>query len=454
MATKSNSSFTINGVIDTNKSVMKNIDTIASAAGSWVTYDINQGKWAVVINQPGSSVKSFDDSNIIGSINISGTGIMELYNKVEFAFPNKDILDQYDTISIEIPSGDRFPNEPDNTLNYSIDCINDPVQANMLASRELKQSRVDKIIQFRTDFSALGLKAGDLIDVTSEVYDYTNKVFRIVSISEEDSDDNNIVLSITALEYDSDVYNDSGLTRTAKETNTGIISKCQNTTVQSSDNQAGLPLDLSDYAKALGLLLTFNSLTGKYELSQGSPVTTLSGVSGVVISWTFSDGQDLDIRARIIEPFAGQYGVDDYLGWTGDGASTTQWPLSGSPIIQWGGDNTGTGQEAILLDIGAFRTYYPSNRYCIIECRGNWYNTPGFNPVYLQASMYQGGTFGSSGFTFENTGYTTGRTLDGLKVYVSSNSTNPQTLGDLMGYFVFDVQTSSGQFTLDLTPFQ
>lgn len=439
---------------------MSNMKTLASASGCWITYDITQGKWAVVINQAGSSVKSFDNSNILGGINIGGTGVTELYNKVEFNFPNKDILDQYDTMTIEIPSGDRFPNEPDNTLNYTLDCINDPVQANLLASRELKQSRVDKVIQFRTDFTSIGLKAGDLIDITSDVYEYTNKMFRIVTISEEDGDDNNIILAITALEYDEDVYDDSGLTRTAKTTNSGIISKCQNTTIQSSDNQAGLPLDLSDYAKALGLLLTFNSLTGKYELSQGSAQTpALSGVTGVIVSWTFTDGLDLDIRCRIIQPFAGQYGVDDYLGYTGGSGqfppeSTIQWPTSGTPIIQWGGDNTGTGTEAVLLDVGAFQSYYPSARYCILECRGNWFNTPGFQRVYLRASLYQGGTFSSTGYTFENTGYTRGRELDGVGVYVDSNSTDPQVLGDLMGYFVYDTSTGQGQFTLDLTPFQ
>ena len=75
MSTIKTSSFAINGVIDTNKPVMQNITNIATASGCWVTFDVNQGKWAVVINQAGSSIKSFNDSNIIGSITVSGTGI-------------------------------------------------------------------------------------------------------------------------------------------------------------------------------------------------------------------------------------------------------------------------------------------------------------------------------------------------------------------------------------------
>jgi hypothetical protein len=167
MTTFFNNIFSINGVIDTGRPVLQNMHDIAAASGCWLTYDITAGKWSVIINQVGSSVASFNDSNIIGGINVSSTGLTEVYNTVEIEFPHKDLVDKKDYIKFSIPAGDRYPNEPDNVLTINSELINDPIQAELIAARELKQSRIDKVIEFRTDFSKVGLRAGDLISVTN-----------------------------------------------------------------------------------------------------------------------------------------------------------------------------------------------------------------------------------------------------------------------------------------------
>lgn len=271
MTTKISNVFSINGIIDTKQSVMQNMQNLATASGCWVTFDVTEGRWAVVINQVGSSIKSFTDSNIIGSINVRGSGVSELYNKVEINYPNKDILDQRDVITFEINSGDRFDNEIDNTLNFTSELINDPIQAELIAARELKQSRIDKIIEFRTDFTGLGLKAGDLIDVTNTALGYSSKVFRILSITEEDAEDGAIVLGITAFEYDANVYSTSGLERSASTPNNDILSKCANTEIKTSEDKALssnlFPLLLANAAAGLlnngGLSKLFDFVTSR-----------------------------------------------------------------------------------------------------------------------------------------------------------------------------------------------
>lgn len=480
MTTQVSNIFSINGVIDTNQPVMRNIQTIANACSSWVTYDVNEGKWGVVINREGSSVKSFNDSNIIGSINIRGTGVFELYNRVELDFPNKDILDQKDNITYTIFTGDRFPNEIDNTLNFSLDCINNPVQAEILALRELKQSRVDKIIEFRTDFSSLGLSVGDLIDVTSSVYGYNQKIFRVLSINEEDGDDNNIVLNVTAFEYDADVYNISGITKQVRTRENGIIASTTNTAVVASENKAGLPMDLSGVAKGLGLTLAFNALTGKWEFGQSGPQVNIFA-RYAVITWTFNfeynevdiggtpvqvgrddGGRDLDIRAAVVIPDTGvNNDVGNYLGYTVN--SYTQWPLTGTPYIAWAGDNTGVGAEQVVVDLDALRSAYPGQQYFVLECRGNWYGTPGSTPVGLVAALYQGGTasINSTDKLVDVTGFTSQKTVTGVEKYLNSNfgaTADPTTgldgstaPGDFMGYFVFDAINNTAQITSDLT---
>lgn len=271
-----NKLFAINGVVSTDKSVLQNLNALCDAAGCWLTYDISQGKWAIIINRAGSSVASFNDSNIIGNINVSGKGITELYNSVSVEFPHKDLRDQKDYIELEIPEADRFPNEINNTLNLSYDCINDPIQAEFLAAMELKQSRLDKVITFRTDYTKIGLKAGDLIDVTSTMYGYTNKMFRITRI--EESDDEVLGIAITALEYSADIYSTSGLTRKVRNKNTGIKFKQSNTALQEADD-ASVTGSLTRILAANAVLGIANNLLsklfGRYQIgtdANGNPI--------------------------------------------------------------------------------------------------------------------------------------------------------------------------------------
>jgi hypothetical protein len=233
--------FEINGVISTNNSVMQNIQTLCQASACWVTFDIHEGLWSFIQNQPGTSKKSFNDSNIIGNINISGNSITDLYNKVSVEFPHVDLRDQTDYVDYKVPLADRFPNEIDNTLEIRLQCINNPIQAGVIGGIALKQSRVDKIIEFKTDYTAFGLRAGDIISITSTVYGYSNKLFRITNLTENDEEDGLITISIIAMEYDPNVYNLIGLIREERNKKTGIVPKSSNNALTGKDLEQYAP---------------------------------------------------------------------------------------------------------------------------------------------------------------------------------------------------------------------
>jgi hypothetical protein len=265
------------------------------------------------------------------------------------------------------------------------------------------------------------------------------------------------VLNITAFEYDADVYSTAGLQRQSRSIVNGIVANTSNTTVVASNNQAGLPMDLSGTAKGLGLALAFNALTGKWQFSQGSAKASIQG-SQAVISWQFDTGSDLDIRAAVIYPPVSMPG---YVGYTDAGLNF--WPTVGEPYIVWAGDNQGTGKEEVAIDIEAIRGLYPTEQYVVVECRGNWYVTPGSTPVKLKASVYKGGTasINNTTKTFTITGQSSTRQITGLDVYLDSfhgEDVNPEdgfdgatAPGQLMGYFVFDMRANTAQFILDLT---
>ena len=214
----------INGLIDTNDNVVSNMEKIARNATSYVSYDTANGRWSVVINRAGTSVQAFDDSNIVGPINITGKDITELYNRAVIKYPLRDTADTTETIVLEIPSGDRSVYEKDRTLEITYDMVNEPVQAQLLGLIELKQSRVDTIVTFTSDYSTINVQAGDIIDITNSHHGWTNKLFRVVSLEEIESDEGQITISYQCLEYDADVYDETALSRYIRTDRTDIKS--------------------------------------------------------------------------------------------------------------------------------------------------------------------------------------------------------------------------------------
>ena len=229
--------FTINGLVDTNKTVWQNLEELAGASAAYVTWDPYTFKYGVVINQPGTSIRSFTDDNIIGAISITETPFDELYNSAEIRFPNKDIRDKTDTILYAQPPAERFDSEPDNKLSIQFDFVNDPIQADVIARTELKQSRVSKTISFTTDFQQLDMAPGDIIDLTNPYWGWDAKLFRIVEITQTDTVQGEIFVDIVAVEYDADVYNYNDLTRLERTVNTGIPAVKNNAAVQIKSDQ-------------------------------------------------------------------------------------------------------------------------------------------------------------------------------------------------------------------------
>lgn len=324
--------FEINGVIDTNQNVLSNIHSLCEASGCWLSYDVTTGLWSVVINSTGSSAKSFDDSNIIGAINVTGTGINEAYNKVSVEFPHKDLRDQTDYVDLEIPEANRFPNELDNTLSINLKLTNDPVQAQYIGTVQLKQSRVDRIVEFRTDYTSFGLRAGDLIDITSTMYGFTSKVFRITKLVEEDADDGSLNIAITALEYDADVYNTGGLVRSERLKKTGITPKSNNSILTASDNAYAIKSSNS-------LLYEFQTPTNGIVITSwtGNTQTFMAGFpSNVSHADCYSTGYSFTL------PYTGQYKLVYFINF---GSPTFSYDGAGEPLL------SATSQKRVRINI-------------------------------------------------------------------------------------------------------
>jgi len=241
--------FKINGFVDTRNSIWDNVEKISSAASAWTTYDTTTGKWSLVINREETPVRTFDDSNIVGNITLTKTPLARAYTEGEFKFQNRDIPGALDSVSFKFAeinyqgfdSGYDYRSEDlDNKLTITNDLVNEYVQADVLLNRELKMSRRRTNVEFFTDFSALDILAGDVIQIKSDLfYDFQNainntKKFRVIEIEEADGDGGEILLKIIAVEYDDEDYELFGFERFNRETADPMPPIKSNTTVQNN----------------------------------------------------------------------------------------------------------------------------------------------------------------------------------------------------------------------------
>ena len=210
-ASVTNARYQINGMLSTFDVCTNNIDKICQASATFFTFNPKKGKFAAIPNRALSSTElanclKYDDDNIVSKIDISSTELYSLYNGVEVSFMDQNRKDQTNTIQVNTPSGDRNANEPDNVLTYTLDLINDNIRAERLANIDLNQSRVGTVIQFASDFSGIQSDVGDVIKVTNSLYGWTDKLFRVMRVTEQQSPEGMVTAQISALEYSADYY--------------------------------------------------------------------------------------------------------------------------------------------------------------------------------------------------------------------------------------------------------
>ena len=216
--------YTINGVVNAGDNVLTNLSKILVSCDSWLAYNAVNGKWSIIINKAETTAYYFDDTNIIGEIQVSCIDIASSINKVEAKFPNKDNKDQLAFVNVDTPVGLLFPNEPVNKYSITLDYVNNNIQAQYLANRMLEQAREDLIVNFSTTFYGIQVDAGDVIAVTNSGYGWSNKLFRVMRVNEVALEDGTLGAKLQLNEYNAQVYDDLSITAFSPAPNSGLPS--------------------------------------------------------------------------------------------------------------------------------------------------------------------------------------------------------------------------------------
>ena len=183
-----------------------------------------------------------------------------------------------------------------------------------------------------------------------------------------------------------------------------------------------------------------------------------------VLTYKFSDATDLDTRSRIVEP---DINMNNYLGFEAGScfptaASWNKTIIPSAAIIDWSGDNVGTGYESILVDIQKLKALKPDMINFVVDLRAAWFNAGGpmgVLPVEVKAVFYKGGTMLKSQpvtnpLSYE---YTNPTATNSLEVTSDSKVINARYQDDggvrlqRLAVFTYNVITKVGSFDINDT---
>ncbi len=145
--------------------------------------------------------------------------------------------------------------------------------------------------------------------------------------------------------------------------------------------------------------------------------------------WTSSGGTDLDTRTLITSPPR-----NNVVGWDR--------LVSDNNYLQWGGDNTGSGVEAVLIDVKALQQGFPDVQEFLIQIRALWFSSRGTGDVVIEFESYKNGSMSQNGYDFVSNG---GQLVQKLSVTVNCDSTDRNGLAQLLATLAYNPYENSGQ---------
>jgi hypothetical protein len=218
--------FKFNGTLDTNRTVMQNLQDMASCCDCLIKYNEITAQWGVIVQSPVyTPVMDINDSNMISAIQITPLDISSSYNVIEAKFPDVSNQDAFNSATFDLAAiapSLLYPNEPVNKMSISLPLTNNSVTAQYLANRMLKGGREDLQVQVSVNFVGVQLDAGDVVTVTNANYGWTAKPFRINKVIQQFNDDGAISVQLNMSEFNAAVYDDVSVTQFAPAPNTGI----------------------------------------------------------------------------------------------------------------------------------------------------------------------------------------------------------------------------------------
>ena len=218
--------FRFDGVVDTNRSIMDNLQDMASSCDALLKYNEIMGQWGIITQSPTYTVAmDLNDSNMVSAIQITPLDIAASYNVIECKFPDNSNQDAFNSTTFDLQEIDPallFPNEPVNKNSVALPLVNNDVRAQYIATRMLKAGREDLQVTVQINFEGIQLEAGDVVTITNTNYGWAAKLFRVMKVTEKFASDGAVTADLILTEFNPAVYDDTAITQFQPSPNTGI----------------------------------------------------------------------------------------------------------------------------------------------------------------------------------------------------------------------------------------
>ena len=258
--------YTTDGAINTFDERDLNVSDLVVCSQAIFSYHL--GKFQVISDTTGSSQMSFNDDNMYGDVTIVNDGFNSALNKMNISFSSYDQKYQDDQVFLNLATNQKSYNEPELVQDTRFKFVNNNIMAERIGHIIVKKSRDNLIVSFKTDTRALALQVTDIVSVTNNTYGFTNKLFKINSITENEMNDGGVSgYLITAQEYNVSAYAEEALTEFQTAPNTNLANPrnfgaITNLTAISSDTDSTTPFVQLQWTVPTGLTETFEIYVG------------------------------------------------------------------------------------------------------------------------------------------------------------------------------------------------
>jgi hypothetical protein len=177
-------------VLDTRQKLIDNVKILVGGARGMLPYV--QGRYKLVVEDGGNATDitsstvsiayDVDKSEIVGGITLSGETKGTKYNQVivNYVDPNTDFTVQQ---AVHRVSGDLTVDQDEElTGEFTFGTISSTYIAKFMAESIYKKSRNQKSIEFTATQELLDVIPGDIIRVTDDILNLSNKTFRVINM--------------------------------------------------------------------------------------------------------------------------------------------------------------------------------------------------------------------------------------------------------------------------------
>ena len=320
--------YSTNGFAHSGDTIGTTLSDFTAGAQGQLNYA--QGRFNIIIDNVRSSVMSFDEDNIYGTVNINEEGFTSLSNKltVKFSSENNQYLEEQ--VILNTPTSAQNPNEPELSRELTMKFINNNVEAERAGSVLINQSRNTQTVTFTTDMRALEVQAGDVITVSNTSAGIANKEFVVLSVTDAAVSANTVSgFTITAREYTATVYADRMITEYNATPNTSFpspfnIGAITDLVIQSSAQSSAIPTFTLAFTVPTGALVdrvdVYQSTTNSF--------ANATRVDTIASNTTFTQGSTVQYVATGVTP-----GIYFYFVTAGNSFATSN--PSNSATISW-----------------------------------------------------------------------------------------------------------------------